>query len=74
MDRSFDTAIGSAHTPRPTTARPGRIRRWLAITALLLVAAHVVAADPLGRLRADLRLAAAMQPTDTCSQILEAGK
>ena len=68
MQRSFDTAIWSAHTPRPSTARPGRIRRWLAITALLLVAAHVVAADPLGRLRADLRLAAEMNPADTFAE------
>lgn len=56
MARSFDTAIGSAATPR-RAARPGRIRRWLAgifITMIALIIAHIIAADPIGRLCADL--------------------
>lgn len=62
MRNSFDTAIGRAATPRPG-AQPGRIRRWLAITAILIVTGHVIMADPIGRLKADLR--AASNCTDT---------
>lgn len=64
MKKTFDNTIGRAAI-RPTTqrkARPGRIRFWLkmaGVTLALLVAAHIVAADPLARARADIRVAAA---------------
>lgn len=60
MKKTFDNTIERAAI-RPTTqrkARPGRIRFWLKVAGVgfaLLVAAHIVAADPLARARADIR-------------------
>lgn len=57
--RSFDTSILAAPVrPRmPNQNRAGRIRRWIsagAVVALVAVAAHLIVADPLGRLRWDI--------------------
>ncbi|HMT45479.1 MAG TPA: hypothetical protein PKE59_00025 [Novosphingobium sp.] len=54
----FDEAIAKAPI-RPPTVRPGRIRRWLAICCIamaLAAVAHIIAADPIGRLQADLAM------------------
>ena len=64
MKDSFDTTITRAIVrPEPRRkARPGRIRFWLKVAGVgfaILVAAHIVAADPMARARADIRAAAA---------------
>lgn len=57
---TFDSTIGRAHVPQPA-ARPGRIRRWIALGAVALLTGHVIAGDPLGRLKADLAQIDAME-------------
>lgn len=59
----FDDTIGKALI-RPPIARPGRIRRWIAIGCIamaLAVVGHIIAADPIGRLQADLAMVERIQ-------------
>lgn len=76
MHRTFDTAIGSAVTPRPISRHRSRIWPIATAAALLLVAGHVIAADPLGRARADIqkgaeRRQALAMPTVTGAERME---